>query len=213
MATPVIIALTGGSGSGKSTLARAIQTHFGATHVAVLEQDWYYRDLSHLPHNIAEKNNFDHPNAVELDLLAQHIKQLSQGHSIQVPQYCFSSFSRKPDPIKIQYRPLIVVEGLFVLHDPAMRTLFDNSVYIDVEQAIRFERRKQRDLAKRGYTLNQILDFWETRTCPMHKQFVSPQMQWAAKVWKSLEDNTFVSEFLADLENRLARDAKEPTAG
>lgn len=212
MTTPVIIALTGGSGSGKSTLARKIQSHFEASQVAVLEQDWYYRDLSNLPRKIAAKTNFDHPDAVELNLLSQHIQELIQGNNIQAPQYCFSSFSRKTDPIEIPCRPLIVVEGIFVLHDPTMQTLYNSSVYIDVEQTVRFERRKRRDLAERGYNLEQILNFWENRACPMHEQFVLPQMQWATKVWKSLEDNTFVSEFLADLENQLARYAKKSTA-
>lgn len=207
MRAPTIIGITGGSGSGKSWLADSVRAALGEERVAVVEQDWYYRDLSQLTAEEAAKTDFDHPDSVELDLLENHIAQLATGAPIEAPQYGFSSFSRRASTLAVPPRPLIVVEGLFILLSPKLRDAFAVSVFVDTPSDIRLIRRIRRDIAERGYSLDRILDFWENRAHPMYRRFVEPQRQSASQVWKSLEDSAFVPSFLADLDSRLARNA------
>lgn len=212
MATPIIIGITGGSGSGKSWLAQAVRQALGHHRVAIIEQDGYYRDLSHLDHAEAAKTNFDHPDALELDRLEEDLVRLAKGDVVMVPQYAFSSFSRRPESLLVQPRPLIVVEGLFALLPPRLRQAYELSVFVDTPSDLRLIRRIRRDTTERGYDLERILDFWESRALPMFEQHVKPQRERAALVWRSLEDKAFVPNFLADLDSRLARNADKSQA-
>jgi len=212
MLKPVLIAITGGSGSGKSWLARHVQAHFGPQQAALLEQDWYYRDLSHLPAEEAAKTDFDAPESLELDLLERHLRALTSGNRINAPQYDFASFSRKKETVAVSPRPLIVVEGLFVLHPPTLANCFDTSIFVRTASDVRLLRRIRRDLAERGYDLERILDFWERNEIPSFDKYVAPQSINASLIWDSLQDRTFVPAFLADLQNRITRNADQPTS-
>lgn len=212
MPTPLIIGITGGSGAGKSTLASKIAGHFGTATAAVIEQDWYYKDLSHLAPEEAAQTNFDHPDALDLGLLAQHLTDLKGGLEITAPQYDFATFSRLESTVSLSSKPLIIVDGLFLLTDRALRKLLDLSVFVEVPSDIRLARRIRRDLAERGYPLQSILESWETRARPMFERFVAPQRKQATYLWKSLEDKAFVTHFLADLVNRLAINGHRPTS-
>lgn len=212
MQKPVLLGITGGSGSGKSWLARLLQAELGPEHASLLEQDWYYRDLSHLPSETAARTDFDDPAALETDLLERHLQELSAGRPIDAPQYDFSHFSRKPETRTIAPRPLVIVEGLFVLNRSSLSKALDLSVYVDTPSDIRLLRRIRRDLAERGYPLEQVLDFWERNQVPSFTKFVVPQREQAALIWNTAQDSAFVPALLADLQDRITRNAKQPTS-
>ena len=212
MLKPILLGITGGSGSGKSWLAHKLQKHFGSQTVAVLHQDWYYRDLGHLPIETAAKTNFDEPSALELDLLESHLEALSEGQGVDAPRYGFANFSRKKESVRIEPRPIIVVEGLFVLHQPSLSKLLDISVFVQTQSDVRLLRRIRRDLAERGYDLERVLDFWERNQIPSFDAFVQPQRTKASLIWDSLKDSAFVPAFLADLQNRISGNADQPTS-
>lgn len=210
MSAPIIVGICGGSGSGKSWLARELLNRLPPGAAAIIEQDWYYRDLSSLPHAEAEQTNFDHPDSLELDLLEEHLRQLASGAAVQAPRYEFSRFARAPETVTLLPAPVIFVEGLFILQPPSLRRLLDLSIFIEAPSDIRLIRRLRRDIAERGYALHQILDFWENRAHPMHERFVEPQRIHATRLWKSMQDSAFVPEILADLTERLSRNAPTP---
>ena len=208
MPPPIFLGITGGSGSGKTWLAQRVLEHFGSSLVTIVEQDWYYRDLSHLPQGEAAQTNFDHPDAIEFELLEAHLQTLAKGKSVGAPQYEFSTFTRSCGARRrLDSTRIIVVEGLFVLLRSAVRELLWQSVFVETPADIRLLRRIRRDMEERGYELDRILEFWETRAYPMFNDLVEPQRSLASRLWLSLEDRTFVPEFLADLEKRLASDA------
>lgn len=211
MRKPTLLGITGGSGSGKSWLAKHLQEQLGSHQLVAIQQDWYYRDLSHLPADEAAKTDFDDPAALELDLLESQLQQLSQSHPVDAPQYDFSTFSRKTQPLPIQPRPVILVEGLFVLHRQSLARRLDLSVYVDTPSDLRLLRRIRRDLSERGYQLERILDFWEHDQIPSFTKFVQPQRERASLIWDSLQDTALVPALLADLKNRISRYADQPT--
>lgn len=211
MRKPILVGITGGSGSGKSYLAQKIVSHFGSKIATLVQQDWYYRDLSAIPHEIAAKTDFDDPASLELDLLFTHLQTLANGSPIDAPQYAFSRFSRQAETLAVAPRPLVVIEGLFVLQHPDISKLLDISVFVDTPADLRLLRRIRRDLTERGYELERILDFWERIQMPSFEKFVLPQRSHAAQIWNSPQDTAFVPAFLADLENQIARNAAQPT--
>lgn len=207
MQQPFAIGITGGTGSGKTWLAHALLAHLGPQSATLISQDWYYHDLSHLPPEQAAATNFDHPDAIEFELLENHLQSLLQGQSVKAPDYRFSSFSRAPDQHVLKPAPLIALEGTLILNRQRIRDLCSLTVFVDTPADIRLIRRIRRDLAERGYELERILDFWESKAHPMHARFVESCQAKAHKTWKSMEDRAFVPDFLADLEKRLASHA------
>ncbi len=201
-----LVGIAGGSGSGKTWLAKKVEGRFPQK-VCSLSIDWYYRDLSSLPLDEASKTNFDHPDSIEDTLLETHVKCLLEGQSVMVPGYTFSKYSRIENAQRIYPKPITILEGIFALHFPNIRKLLDDSIFIETPSEIRLERRIARDQSERGYSYDQIVDFWKTRAQPMYKRFVQPSSKWAKRIWKASEDNTSVEAFLADLENRLASNA------
>lgn len=212
MRKPTLLGITGGSGSGKSWLAQHLKEQFDSAQLTALQQDWYYRDLSHLPAEEAAKTDFDDPAALELDLLEEHLRLLQKGQTIDAPQYDFSSFSRKAETVTVHPCPIIVVEGLFVLHNRNISKLLDISVYVHTASDIRLLRRIRRDLSERGYELERILDFWEHDQVPSFTKFVQPQRDAASLIWDSMQDTALVPALLADLQNRTTRYADQPTS-
>ncbi len=212
MRNPILLGITGGSGSGKSWLAQHLKQQLGPQTTTILQQDWYYSNLSHLRPEEAAKTDFDDPAALELDLLETQLQQLAQGHSVEAPQYDFATFSRQAERLTIDPRPLIVVEGLFALHRPTLSKLLDISVYVDTPSDVRLLRRIRRDLSERGYELERILEFWEQDQIPSFTKFVRPQKSRASLIWDSLQDTALVPALLADLQNRITRNADQPTS-
>lgn len=174
-----IIGVAGGTGSGKSTLATELMARVGAGRAALLEQDSYYRDLpSHAPEVVAAYN-FDHPDALELDLLARHLGELKQGRAVEVPVYDFTTHTRTARTERVEPAPVVLVEGILLFAVPALRKRFDLRVFVDTDADVRLARRIRRDVAQRGRTWDDVLRQWDVTVRPMHEQFVEPSKRHA----------------------------------
>jgi uridine kinase len=175
----LVIAIAGGSGSGKTTVAQVILQRVGPDRISFLQHDAYYKDLSGLPPVQRAEVNFDHPNSLESELLIQHIKQLKNGQPVEVPIYDFSTHSRTERTYSVQARGVILVEGILLFAEPALRDLFDVKLFVDTDSDIRFIRRLQRDIAERGRTTDSVIHQYMTTVRPMHLEFVEPSKRYA----------------------------------
>ncbi len=174
-----VIGIAGGSGSGKTTLARLIMERIGPEHIAFLPHDAYYRDFSHLPAEERARVNYDHPDALETDLLIEHIEALKAGKPIHRPIYDYTTHARRPETVLVEPRPIILVEGILVLAEPRLRELFDLKLYVDTDPDIRFIRRLQRDIRERGRTVEMVIEQYLNTVRPMHLEFVEPSKRYA----------------------------------
>ncbi len=177
--SPLVIGIAGGSGSGKTTVAYEILQRVGPDRIAFLQHDWYYKDLSHLPPERRAEMNFDHPDALETDLLIRHIELLKQGELVQAPVYHFATHTRLMQTRWIEPRRVILVEGILVFVEPALRALFDVKIFVDTDSDIRLIRRIQRDIAERGRTLDMVIRQYLHTVRPMHLEFVEPSKRYA----------------------------------
>lgn len=173
------IGIAGGSGSGKTTVAQTILQRVGPERISFLQHDAYYKDLSGLPPAQRAEVNFDHPNALETDLLIAHIRQLQAGQAVEIPVYDFSTHSRTDRTIHIEARPVILVEGILLFVEAALRELFDIKIFVDTDADIRFIRRLQRDIAERGRTTESVIKQYLATVRPMHLEFVEPSKRYA----------------------------------
>lgn len=176
---PIIIAVAGGTGSGKTTVARKILERVGAEHVAYIPHDAYYRDLSHLPLHERNKVNFDHPDSLETDLLVEHLKALRAGRPVDIPIYDFTMHSRTGQVRRVEAAPVILVEGILVLAEPALRDLCDVKIYVDTDADVRFIRRLMRDIEERGRSVQSVCEQYLSTVKPMHIEFVEPSKRYA----------------------------------
>jgi uridine kinase len=171
---PVVIGLAGGSGSGKTTVLETIVDTFGSRQIAVLDHDAYYRDLSHWPPEERETFNFDHPNALETDLLRRHLDRLLEGDPVEKPVYDFTSHTRRDATETVAPRPVVLLEGILVLAEPALLDRMDIKLYVDAAADIRLMRRIRRDIDERGRSIEGVLRQYEETVRPMHLEFVEP---------------------------------------
>jgi uridine kinase len=176
---PLIIGIAGGSGSGKSTIATGILQALPPGAGVLLEQDHYYRSLAHLGREERERVNYDHPDALELDLLCSHLDALRGARGIERPTYDFTVHDRLPKGVHIDPAPVIVVEGILVLADERLRARFDVKVFVDTDADIRLMRRIRRDLEHRGRTFAQVRKQYYETVRPMHLAFVEPSKRFA----------------------------------
>ncbi len=178
MTTPpyptLVIGVAGGSGSGKSTVTREVLQAVGADHAAVLMQDDYYLHQAEPSYDARSKVNYDHPDAFDWPLLMQHVRALRSGQAIEMPQYDFTVHNRSSKTVTIKPAPIIVIEGLFALFDPALRKMMSLKVFVDTAPDVRFIRRLQRDISERGRSLNSVIEQYLQTVRPMHKQFIEP---------------------------------------
>ncbi len=174
-----IIAVCGGSGSGKTTLVKEILTHLPDS--SLIKVDDYYRDVSHLSKEDQKKINFDHPDTLELTLLAKHLKLLKQGNTIKKPIYDFVTRSR-PETETLNPNSFIIVDGILSLYLPELVGLYDYSLFLHVDADIRFIRRLRRDTKDRGRDVESVMDQYLTQVRPMYNKFVSPQQELAKRV-------------------------------
>jgi uridine kinase len=176
---PLIIGIAGGSGSGKTTIAQSIVESIGYDSVALIQHDAYYRDLTHLPLDERAKVNYDHPDSLETDLLVAHLKGLKAGEAIERPVYDFTVHNRSSETVRVEPRPVVVIEGIVVLYEPELRALMDLKVYVDTDADLRIVRRLARDINERGRSFDSVrLQYLET-VRPMHLQFVEPSKRYA----------------------------------
>ena len=176
---PVVIGVAGGTGSGKTTIAQVILKRVGAHHITLLPQDAYYKDLSDLPPAQRALMNFDHPDALEMDLMVEHLKKLRNWEPIEMPVYDFTTHTRRPETRHVEPNPVILVEGILVLADPRLRELMDVKLYVDTDADVRFIRRLKRDIAERGRTMESVIQQYLTTVRHMHLEFVEPTKRYA----------------------------------
>jgi uridine kinase len=176
---PLTIGIAGGTGSGKTTVARAILDRVGADHIAVIPHDAYYKDLTDLAPTLRAQINFDHPDSLETALLIEHLQQLRKGVSIDLPVYNFKTHTRTPQTIRIDPKPVVMVEGILIFMEPVLRELLDIKIFVDTDADIRFIRRLQRDIAERGRTSESVIRQYLDTVRPMHLEFVEPSKRYA----------------------------------
>lgn len=178
MKRPVIIGVAGGSGSGKTTVVRNVCDRLEGC-VAVIEQDAYYRDQSHLPMEERKKTNYDHPLAFDHDLLISHLNQLLERKPIEKPVYDYTQHTRSRETVAVAPKDVIIVEGILILEDERLRALMDIKVFVDTDADIRILRRIERDVKSRGRSLDSVIQQYLTTVRPMHQQFVEPSKRYA----------------------------------
>ncbi len=177
--TPLVIAIAGGSGSGKTTVANVILQRVGPDRIAYLPHDAYYRDLRDLPPNQRVQINFDHPDSLESELLRQHIVALKNWQAIEMPVYDFTHHTRTTKTIHVEPQRVIVVEGILIYAEAALRELFDVKIFVDTDPDIRFIRRLDRDITERGRTTESVIRQYMSTVRPMHLEFVEPSKRYA----------------------------------
>jgi uridine kinase len=175
----MIIGICGGTGSGKTTVANRILQSVSAAEVVFIQQDLYYRNLKDLPLDYRNAANFDHPDAIDNELLANHLKKLKAGESVELPIYDFRTHSRLPDTTPIEAKPIVIVEGILVFAEARLREQMDIKVFVDTPDDIRFIRRLRRDIAERGRTLDSVIEQYMATVRPMHMQFIEPSKRFA----------------------------------
>jgi uridine kinase len=179
LAQPLIIGVAGGTGSGKTTVSNSILERVGSDQISYIQHDHYYRDRSHLPPEERGKINFDHPDSLENELLARHLKILKGGQAVEVPQYDFTTHVRKPETTRVEPRRVILVEGILIFAVKALRDLMDIKLFVDTDADIRLIRRIRRDMTERGRTLESVIRQYTESVRPMHLEFVEPSKRYA----------------------------------
>ncbi len=178
-ARPLVVGIAGGTGSGKTTVSKKITAAVGRGKVALLDQDSYYRDLGHLKIEERRRTNFDHPDAVEFELVRAHVKSLLKGVSVAKPVYSFETSTRTADVVELPPSEVIVVEGILALWDEELRALMDIKIFVETEDDIRIIRRLTRDVKERGRSLEHVVDQYLATVRPMHLTFVEPTKRYA----------------------------------
>lgn len=171
---PLVIGIAGGSGSGKTTVRNRIFDAFGPERLVVLDHDAYYRDLAHLPLEDRARINFDHPDALETDLLVAHLDRLIRWQPIEKPVYDFTRHTRAQETEHVEAKPVVIVDGILVLAEPQLTRRMDIKLFVDTPDDIRLIRRIQRDMIERGRTIESVLEQYERTVRPMFLEFVEP---------------------------------------
>lgn len=175
----MIIGICGGTGSGKTTIARAIVDAVGARNVVLIEQDSYYRNLADLPLDERHQANFDHPDAIDSDMLVNHLKRLKQGQPIDMPIYDMVTHTRSDQVEFIEPKPAVIVEGILIFAEPRVLDLLDCRIFVDTPDDVRLMRRLRRDVTERGRSFERTLEQYERTIRPMHFEFVEPSKRHA----------------------------------
>lgn len=175
---PLFIGIAGGSGSGKTTIAESVLERLDGR-VSLLQHDAYYRHQPELTHEERTRVNYDHPSSLETELLVEHLEQLRSGVAIQKPVYDFSRHLRSEETIRIEPARVVVVEGILVLSEPALRSELDLKIFVDTDADLRLARRLERDITERGRTVESVIEQYFTTVRPMHLEFVAPSRRYA----------------------------------
>ncbi len=203
---PITIAVAGGTGSGKTTVANEIVKRVGADQIAYIQHDSYYLDWGRLPLDPRNLPNFDHPDALETDLLVEHLKALKADRAVDVPVYDFTTHRRMPHTRRIEPHRVILVEGLLIFVEARLRELFDVKIFVDTDGDIRFIRRLRRDIAERGRSMESVIDQYLSTVRPMHLEFVEPSKRYADVIIPEGGFNTVALDMVvARIEGMLKR--------
>ena len=194
-----VIGVAGGSGSGKTTVVRRIVDSLGPDQVTLLDHDRYYRDRNDLRLEERAALNYDHPDALETNLMVTHVRALKAGQAVDVPQYDFTRHARLVETNTFQPRRALIVEGILVFTDAALRDLMDIKVFVDTDSDTRFIRRLRRDVAERGRTMDSVIDQYQSTVKPMHLEFVEPSKRYADVIIPLGGHNTVAVDLLLTL--------------
>ena len=175
----MIIGICGGTGSGKTTITSRIIETLSEKNVIVLEQDNYYKGFPELPFAERVKVNFDHPDSMDTPLLAEHVRRLREGQSIERPTYDFANFRRVDETVRIEPRSAIIIEGILIFENKVLRDLMDIKIFVDTDADLRFIRRLERDIRERGRTMEMVVQQYMATVRPMHMEFVEPSKRYA----------------------------------
>lgn len=202
----LIIGIAGGTGSGKTTVVNKIINSFPAGEVAVIPQDSYYKDSSHVPVAERSKINFDEPDAIEWTLLVEHLKRLRKGESIEMPTYSYLTCTRQEETVPVRPCDVVIVEGILVLTDPVLRNMLDVKVFVDADPDDRLIRVISRDCIERGRTPQMVIDRYQEVLKPMHCMYIEPSKRFADLIVPQGGSNTVAITLLTDyIESRLRR--------
>ena len=202
----LIIGIAGGTGSGKTTVVNKIINSFPTGEVAVIPQDSYYKDSSHIPPEERSKINFDEPAAIEWPLLVEHLEALKAGKAIEMPTYSYLTCTRQPETVRVEPRDVVIVEGILVLNDEVLRDMMDVKVFVDADADDRLIRVIARDCVQRGRTPQMVIDRYEQVLKPMHCRYIEPSKRFADQIVPQGGSNTVAINLLTDyIESRLKR--------
>ncbi|PCJ98255.1 MAG: uridine kinase [Flavobacteriaceae bacterium] len=197
----LIIGIAGGTGCGKTTVVNQIINELPDEEVGVISQDSYYNDLSHLSYEERININFDHPRAIDFDLLTEHLGLLKKGESIKQPVYSFPEHNRTKETILTPPRKVMIVEGILILTNPKIRDMFDIKIFVHADSDERLIRRLKRDITERGRDLDEVLDRYQTTLKPMHNQFIEPTKEYADIIIPNNKYNTVAVDIVRTIIN------------
>lgn len=200
----IIIGIAGGTGSGKTTVVNKIINSFPSGEVAVMPQDSYYKDSSHIPPEERSKINFDEPKSIEWSLLVKHLEDLKKGNTIQMPTYSYLTCTRQSETVEVKPTDVVIVEGILVLCDPTLRDMLDVKVFVDADADDRLIRVIARDCIERGRTPEIVINRYQDVLKPMHNLYIEPSKRYADLIVPQGGNNTVAIGLLTDyIESRL----------
>lgn len=209
----LIIGIAGGTGSGKTTVVNRIINSFAPGEVAVIPQDSYYKDSSHVPAEDRSKINFDEPAAIEWTLLIDHLRQLKEGKTIEMPTYSYLTCTRQKETVTVKPTDVVIVEGILVLNEKELRDLMDVKVFVDAEPDERLIRVIARDCIERGRTPQMVIDRYQDVLKPMHCMYIEPSKRYADLIIPQGGSNTVAITLLTDyIESRLTKNKMKVNA-
>jgi uridine kinase len=213
MMKPFLIGIAGGTGSGKTTVARRIYESLHINQASFLDYDAYYKELGHLSIEERQRINFDHPDSLDNELFIGHLQRLIAGLPVHKPVYDFTRHTRAPETIRVEPRDVILVDGILLFADPALREMFDLKIFVDTEADVRFIRRLRRDTEERGRSLEAVIEQYLHTVRPMHFEFVEPTKRYADVILPRGGQNTAgIQVIAASIRERLAEKARRETA-
>ena len=201
----LIIGIAGGTGSGKTTVVHQIMNELPTAEVGIISQDSYYRETSNLSYEERTKINFDHPRAIDFELLTSHLKNLKAGKTIEQPVYSFVTHNRTDDVVLTHPRKVMIVEGILILSNAELRDMFDIKIFVHADSDERLIRRLKRDIAERGRDMEEVLNRYQTTLKPMHEQFIEPTKTFADIIIPNDRYNTVAIDVVRAVINQRIR--------
>lgn len=201
---PFIIGIAGGTGSGKTTVVNSIAQNLNSQSMVTIQHDSYYRDRSHLSPQERKEINYDHPDALETDLLVRHLKELITGQKVEIPEYDFAAHTRQEKGNIVASAKVIIVEGVFIFTDSELREMLDLKIFVDTaDDDIRFIRRLQRDIKDRGRSMESVIQQYMKTVRPMHRKFVEPSKEYADKIVPGDQNAKAIDMLISVIETKL----------
>ncbi len=197
----LIIGIGGGTGCGKTTVVEQIIDELPDEEVGVISQDSYYNDLSHLNYEERAEINFDHPRAIDFDLMMEHLRMLKGGSPIEQPVYSFTEHNRTAETLLTYPTKVMIVEGILIMTNPDVRSMFDIKIYVHADSDERLIRRLKRDINERGRDINEVLNRYQNTLKPMHDQFIEPTKEFADIIIPNNKYNTVAIDIVRTIIN------------